>query len=99
MVDYKGKCWDKIKIKNKRQQTKQNKQNTPITKSKNPNQAKMVNSSRSRLLWDGHSKWNTLLLYKDSERHHTHIQYIFILWICQRLWSIKRSDFSWVLSC
>lgn len=36
MVDYKGKCWDKIKIKNKQQQTKQNKQNTPITKIKNP---------------------------------------------------------------
>lgn len=75
MVDYKGKCWDKIKIKNKQQQTKQNKRNTPITKVKTPKQAKMVNSSRSRLLRDGHSRWNPLLLCKDSERCHTRIQF------------------------
>lgn len=58
MVDYKGKCWDKIKMKNETNETKTNNVNQKINKQKvkikkKPNQVKMVDSSRPRLRLDG----------------------------------------------
>lgn len=47
MADYKGKCWDKIKMKKQiTNKGKKNKPNTPVMKIKDPKQSQGSESAR-----------------------------------------------------